>query len=285
MPNPFPGMNPYMEESADWRGVHTALILRISDALNAVLPSDYVATLEVRYVISHFAHAVLPDVAVLESRSFSLPRSTGGTIVLDRPQSVAAPSSSAASAAFDAPLVLRVEELEEEQSFINIMHIRNGKFRDAELVTSIEILSLTNKNTRDDGYKKYRHKQEQVLSSQANLLEIDLLRAGAHTAAVPQAALPTDCIWHYIICLHRGTRPHEYSVWLNSLRDPLPCVEVPLAQGDPSVALDLQTVLNLSYDVGAFDRQMDYTQEADPSLQGDDALWADALLRAQGLRA
>jgi hypothetical protein len=257
----------------------------VTQALNAVLPSDYVATLEVRCVISHFAHAVVPDVAVLESRSVTLSRSTGGTIVLDRPQSVALPSASAASVAFDTPLVLRVEEMEEEQSFINIMHIRNGKFRDAELVTAIEILSPTNKNTRDDGYKKYRHKQEQVLSSQANLLEIDLLRAWTHTVAIPKTALPPDRIRHYIICLHCGTRPHEYSVWLNSLRDSLPHVEVPLAQGDPSIALDLQALLNLSYDAGAFDRQIDYRQEPDPSLQDDDALWADTLLREQGLRS
>jgi hypothetical protein len=59
---------------------------------------------------------------------------------------------------------------------------------------------------------------------------------------------------------------------------------IPLAEGDPSVVLDLQAVFNLSYDAGAYDRLVDYAQEADPPLQGDDALWADALLRERGLR-
>ncbi len=100
----------------------------------------------------------------------------------------------------------------------------------------------------------------------------------------PRAILPADSVWNYIVCLHRGARPFEYAVWLNALRNRLPRVEVPLAEGDPSVILDLQAVLNLSYDAGAYDRQILYTEEADPPLTGDDALWADALLRERGLR-
>ncbi len=282
MPNPFPGMNPYLEERSDWRGLHTLMIGQTTQALNAVLPPDYVAAVESRCVISHFSRIAEPDVAVLESRPVSMPRSMGSVSVLDRPQTI---EPYPVSASFDLPLVLNLELLEERQAFINIMRVGSGKFRDAEVVTSIEILSPTNKNTRDDGYEKYRSKQEQVLSSRANLLEIDLLRAGTYTVAVPRAALPSDRAWDYIMCLHRGSRPSEYAVWLNSLRDVLPRVEVPLAEGDPSVALDLQAVVNLSYDAGAYDRQIDYTQEADPPLAGDDMLWADALLRERGLRS
>ncbi len=281
MPNPFPGMNPYLEERSDWRSLHTLMIGQTTQALNAVLPPDYVAAVESRCVISHFSRIAEPDVAVLESRPVSIPRSTGSVSVLDRPQTIEA---FAASASFDLLLVVNLELLEERQAFINIMRVGSGKFRDAELVTSIEILSPTNKNTRGDGYEKYRGKQEQVLSSQADLLEIDLLRAGTYTAAVPCAALPSDRAWDYVVCLHRESRPSEYAVWLNSLRDILPHVEVPLAHDDPSVVLDLQAVVNLSYDAGAYDRQIDYAQEADPPLHGDSAVWADALLRERGLR-
>lgn len=239
MSNPFPGMNPYLEERFSWQSYHNPLMVRIMDALNLVLPSNYVASTEVR---------------------------------------------ATAAAMFDTPLILSLEPVQERQVFVNIVRMSGGKFRDAEVVTSIEVLSPTNKNTRDDGRAAYRRKQEQVLSSRANLLEIDLLRAGTHTVAVLRAALPLDRAWDYIVCLHRGSRPSEYAMWLNSLHDPLPRVEVPLAEGDPSVVLDLQAVVNLSYDAGAYDRQIDYIQEADPPLQGDDTLWADVLLRERGLR-
>ncbi len=32
MPNPFPGMNPYLEECYDWRGIHNILIVPQSDS-------------------------------------------------------------------------------------------------------------------------------------------------------------------------------------------------------------------------------------------------------------
>jgi hypothetical protein len=280
MPNPFPGMNPYLEERSEWQGCHNSLMVRISDALNAVLPPEYVASTEVRCVIAHSARVIEPDVAVREQISVALPRCTGGTAILDLPKTatIVAPDS------FDLPLVVTVDTWEERQAFVNIVRVGKGKFRDAEVVTTIEILSPTSKNTWDDGYKAYRSKQEQVLSSRASLLEIDLRRTGTYAIAVPQAVLPIDRVWHYIACLHRGSRPPEYAVWLNSLHEPLPRVEVPLAEGDPSVVLDLQAVFNLSYDAGAYDRLVDYAQEADPPLQGDDALWADALLRERGLR-
>ncbi len=281
MPNPFPGMNPYLEEQSGWQGLHNMLIAQMAQALNAVLPPDYVASTEVRCLISRSPHEIAPDVVLRESWPVASPRSAGGVAVLDPPEAVLPPAMDA----FDTPLVLRLEPLEERQAFINIVRIVRGKFRDAEVITTIEVLSPTNKNTRDDGYETYRRKQQTVLSSRANLLEIDLLRAGTHSVAVPEAALPKERAWLYLVCLHRGSRPFEYAVWLNALSAPLPRVQVPLAAGDPPVVLDLQAVLNLSYDAGAYDRQIDYAQEADPPLQGDDALWADALLRERSLRS
>ena len=128
MPNPFPGMNPYLEERCDWRGLHNILIVQIMQALNAALPADYVATVEVRCVISYSVREIEPDVPIVESRRGALPRSTGGAAVLERPETV----TPSASDAFDLPLVLSVEPLEERQAFVNVMRVGGGKFRDAE---------------------------------------------------------------------------------------------------------------------------------------------------------
>lgn len=289
MPNPFPGMNPYLEERSGWQGLHNMLIAQIAQALNAVLPPNYVASTEVRCLISHSLREITPDISVRAALSNAYPHSAGGTAVLSpagNQVSVASP--------FDTPLIVSLSPIDsqqidsqqyERQAYINIVRLGRGRFQDAEVVTAIEVLSPTNKNRRDDGYEAYRRKQEQVLSSRANLLEIDLLRAGTHTVAVSRASLPTEPPWHYLICLYRWTRPAEYAVWLNALQSPLPRVEIPLADDDPSVALELQTVLNRTYDAGAYDRQIDYTLAPDPPLQSEDALWANSLLRERGLRA
>ena len=43
MPSPFPGMDPYLEDPAHWRGVHAVLIVGCYEALNATLPEGFVA--------------------------------------------------------------------------------------------------------------------------------------------------------------------------------------------------------------------------------------------------
>jgi hypothetical protein len=50
------------------------------------------------------------------------------------------------------------------------------------------------------------------------------------------------------------------------------------------VPLDLNAVLPAAYDHGAYDLSVDYRKEPDPPLSGEDAAWADALLRERGLR-
>lgn len=46
------------------------------------------------------------------------------------------------------------------------------------MVTVIELLSPTNKQRGSEGYIRYLQKRLDLLNSQANLVEIDLLRGG-----------------------------------------------------------------------------------------------------------
>jgi hypothetical protein len=50
------------------------------------------------------------------------------------------------------------------------------------------------------------------------------------------------------------------------------------------IVLDLQTVLDQTYDRGNYARKTDYRQEPEPPLRPEDAAWADTLLREKGLR-
>lgn len=68
MKNPFPGMNPWLQEY--WRDVHAKLLVYASDQLNGELPPGLQARVDERLAIASEEdqpRAYLPDVAVTES--------------------------------------------------------------------------------------------------------------------------------------------------------------------------------------------------------------------------
>ena len=65
MKNPFPGMNPWLEEY--WRDVHAHLLVYAADQLNGELPPDLTASVDERLVIDveeDEPRTYVPDVAV-----------------------------------------------------------------------------------------------------------------------------------------------------------------------------------------------------------------------------
>jgi len=44
MPSPFPGMDPWLEDSGVFPDLHSSLIFLLREALNATMPDGYVAT-------------------------------------------------------------------------------------------------------------------------------------------------------------------------------------------------------------------------------------------------
>jgi hypothetical protein len=257
-------MDPYLEKPGSWFGTHNVLIVAISAALNAVLPPQYAATVEERCYIAGLDRDVIrPDLVVQETLRPSARRA--GTAIAE---------------SIDPPLVLRTYPLEEKEAYIDILNVET----DERIVTTLELLNYTNKTLRNKGRALYRKKQAEILASQTHLIEIDLLRTGEHTVAVPAIALQEREHWDYLICLHRSGHGEEFEVWLNSVRQRLPRIAIPLDVGVPDVALNLQAVLDRCYHESAFDRRIDYRKDPVPPLRAADAAWADALLRANGLR-
>lgn len=265
MSGPFPGMDPYMEAPELWYGAHNKLIGYIETALNAILPTPYFASVEGRCYIERSPDPILPDIVVSRQTHPINAAASGGTAVAEP---------------FDPALHFHVPLIPVEEAFINIY---TGVDR-RQVVTTVELLSHTNKNTRNEGYRLYREKQQAVLASHSNLIEIDLLRRGKHSVAVPEIAFEPEHRHDYLVCLHRAGAGANYEVWLNSLPQRLPRIAVPLTANDPDVPLDLQTVFDKHYDEGLFRRKLDYRGEPVPPLTGSDAAWADSLLRADGLR-
>ncbi len=268
MPGPFPGMDPYLEDPFRWQGVHNTLITYIAAELNATLPPDYVADTGVRCVAEWQSGSILPDVFVQEEQGIATTGRSGSVSVLE------------GTRAIDAPLRLQAMEVEERQAYVNIINTRNE-----QIVSVIELLSPTNKNKNNSGWEAYRHKQRELLASHTSLIEIDLLRAGIYTVAVPISLIPPQRKWNYLTCLHRGGQGSVFEVWPHTVRECLPCIAVPLGANMPDLPLDLQQPFNRCYDEGRYNRKIQYAHEPIPPLSAEDAVWADALLREKGLRS
>jgi hypothetical protein len=265
MPGPFPGMDPYLEASGVWESVHHTFIVYAAAALNLVLPPQYVAIVEEWLIVLPPRRRIQPDVALSEAPAAP---SLSGVAVVERPM-----------LASDAPVI--VEALREDaphQLYVNIVRVKD----ESEIITTLELLSHANKSPGKDR-QAYRRKQAAVYASATHLIEIDLLRLGAHTVAVPLERLDA-ARYDYLACLHRGNTGPRFELWPVTVQQRLPRIRVPLEEEVPDAVLDLQAVLDRSYDEGAYARQIDYTGGAVPPLAAEDLRWADALLREKGLR-
>lgn len=268
--NPFPGMNPYMENPLLWRGHHNLLITYLNAELNQVLPLEYATRIEERVYVETWEKEYAADSAVVLTQPIS--PNTGGTAVLER-VSVAAP--------FDSPLTLEYGTETIREPFLEI----RSRNENDDIITVIEVLSPTNKKV-GQGRDEYQSKQKELIHSWVHLLEIDLLRAGQYSLAPDETRLRSKKRFDYLVSLHRGGRGSKFDCWPILLHERLPRVTVPLAGKDEYVTLDLQTVVNRVYSEGGLWRSLRYAyaNPPNPPLSASDTEWADTLLRERGLR-
>jgi hypothetical protein len=145
----------------------------------------------------------------------------------------------------------------------------------AELVTSLELLSPTNKQAGAQGRELYLRKQREILASRVNLVEIDLLRGGTHSTAVPwEQARAGAGAFDYHVCVWRWDQFDEYEVYPIQLADPLPVIGVPLRTGDGQVEADLQALFSRCWHAARYDREIDYASDLiEPPLTPEQADW------------
>jgi Protein of unknown function (DUF4058) len=267
MPGPFPGMDPYLEHPAGWPNFHHLFVTFASVALNQVLPEQYVARINERVYVIPPERNLYPDMIVLERPS-------------PRPAAEPGAGGAAVAMATEPTGILTVLPEERHEGFIQI--VRPGQ--EDTVVSVLELLSPSNKAPGSDGRELYRTKQQELLRSPTNLIEIDLLRAGEHTVAPPRERLMALGRWDFLVVSRRGGPKGRYEIWLNLLSERLPRIRIPLAGEDPDVVLDLQAVLDRCYEEGAYARQVNYRREPVPPLEADTIEWVHALLRERGLR-
>lgn len=264
MPSPFPGMDPYLERRAIWSDLHQGLITYSRDALQPLIRPRYHAHIGERVYVVHPPRVIYPDVSVTERRPALVPASPTGMAVPEP----------------DPPLVIAMPPEEVRETFIEIRDLTEG----GRVVTVIEFLSPANK-TPGEGRDLYLRKQEDMLSSETHLVEIDLLRQGEHTVAIPPYYLIPYQPWHYVISISRATHRDRFEVYPLTLRQRLPRIVIPLLDPDPDIVLDLQAVFNRCYENGAYADLIDYSADPEVPLAPDDMAWATELLRQKGLRS
>jgi hypothetical protein len=275
MPSPFPGMDPYLE-SPDWfPNLHDDLIFCLKELLQSRLPEPYYIRSRQRIWLEFSHRPIEPDIEVLrtgpEPRRSEREREHGGVALAE-----------VETAVFE-PIVLSVETIEHEPYEEPFLEIRRRQGTEDRLVTSMEILSLSNKTAGNPGHEKYLTKQREILGSQVNLVEIDLLRGGTHATALPkQLAVGKTGPFDYHISVHRFDRPNDYFVYPIALEQRLPAIAIPLLPGDPDIPFDLQAGFDRAYDAGPYQRVIRYgVDPIIPPLSPERAEWAAALITTQ----
>lgn len=255
MSSPFPGMDPYLEDPAEWGDAHTRLINVISEYLaDAVAPNFLVRIEEHVYVVPSgepdHRQTVVPDVYVA-----TLP---GAEPTATRAEGIITPPT----------LIEPIYDVEIRDRFIEIRDARNR-----EVVTSLEVLSPFNKAAGTEGRATFLRKRQAVMASKAHWIEIDLLRAGERPEEVAGRS-------DYYALLKRSGVAGPYEAWLFDLRDTLPTIAVPLRPPFPDVPLNLQKAFEDTYTRGHYAEGVDYSANPPlPRLRPADMAWSKERVR------
>jgi hypothetical protein len=252
MPSPFPGMNPYLERAQDWHDFHQRFIPAIAVALGGQVRPKY----HVRVDESVYIHELSDDRRILLGR----PDISIVDRAKDRGTTATLKSAAAPAYGFVPPKVDVVRE-----SFLSIVDLQTN-----DVVTVIELLSPSNKSRKEDR-EQYEAKRRQLLHSDVNFIEIDLLRGGGR---LPVTGLP-DC--DYYIMVSRVEERPRVGLWPILLKELLPTVPIPVRAGDAYASLNLQQVLNRVYDEAGYADYI-YDRTPEPPLHPTMGEWARQFL-------
>lgn len=259
MPSPFPGMDPYLEHPAHWPDAHHEIISVAREILNRQVRPKYVCRIEERvYISDEFdsgSHTIIPDLRIFTATG----EQSNVAVALQAAEPVVATT---------------MFELEIHEARIEVLDAEKKS-----VITVIEVLSPSNKVPGSTGLQSYREKRQEVMSSAAHFVEMDLLRAGSRFRVLARLA-ESD----YRVHVSRADRRPKGFIWPIDLKQPLPVISIPLKEPDESTPLDLQQVITTVYDRANYDLTTDYREDPVPPLKPEQATWAEELLHKKGLR-
>jgi hypothetical protein len=260
---PFVGMDPYMESSGLWRNFHANLMIRIQDTLADLVPQRYLVRAEERsYLLlagedGKEEHDFFPDVRVIEPQPSPRKKSK-------RRPSAASVTTAVVSVAQQPMQLSAFIEQEVRETFIDIF-VQEPDYR---LITTIEVLSPTNKERGGHGWNLYLRKRQGAMVCGVHLVEIDLLRGGTR--------MPMRDAWPngpYTLLVARAHQHLRCDVWPAYFHLPLPPIPIPLAAPDPDVALALQPIVESIYGRLRYAATIDYDKPLHPRLTPTEQKW------------
>jgi hypothetical protein len=254
MPSPFPGMNPYLEHPHFWADFHATYLTFLRSALMQTIGLNYYVAIE-EHIYIHESDddrklIGMPDIDITFTASPNEVTPSGGTATLPAPATVTIPK-------------LRKRKI----GYLEVVDGENQK-----VITVIELLSPSNKYAGEDR-ESYLTKRRELFATRVNLVELDFLRGGPR---LPLRDLPACS--YYAMVSRPLARP-KADIWPIKLREVLPSIPIPLSPGEPEPLVDLQAVLNRTYDESGSGRRI-YRHEPEPRLAPTDAEWAKEILAA-----
>lgn len=252
MPSPLPGMNPFIEQPELWSEFHSRMIVAIADSLDDLLNRDYRVAVEKRVYLSQDDEQVLigiPDVAVTSLTKLSK-------------------DSSRSIAAVAEPQTVELPQLEEVHE--RYLEIREGTT--GTVITTIELPSPKNKRS-GEGRDAYLRKRQQVLTSQTNFVEVDLLRGGRPFPVKGGIAS------NYRILVSRSCDRPQAQLYGFNLGQEIPVFGVPLRAGEAAPLLQLQPLIYQVYDRARFELAIDYRQPLSPQLSESEQTWVSECIK------
>ena len=141
------------------------------------------------------------------------------------------------------------------------------------LVTVIEVLSPANKRRHRDRYLANRNS---ILSSDAHLIEVDLLRDNPRM----EPDFPDEGYVILVAPAQEG-KPHHGEVYEIGVRGPLPIIPLPLLKGDPDVPVNLPELVHGIYESGRYRLGLDYTRFPSKPFSDADRAWVESMLAAR----
>jgi hypothetical protein len=253
----FPGMDPWLEHPDLWPDVHNSLITAMRDALSPLVLPRYFVGVDSRTTVltgMDVERVYLPDVLVHAVEPTANVRRENG-------------AAGASTSVRTIEVIVPVQEDEIEETFLTIKELPGRK-----LVTVIEVLSPTNKKTKD-ARAEYLEKRRDLIRSGVHFVEIDLLRAGE-----PMPLINSDPPSDYRILICR--RGHAKRAVLHAFpwTLPIPAISIPLLPGDAEPILDVNSVLHGLMDRVRYDLVVNYQVPPEPPLRPQDDSWAAGII-------
>jgi hypothetical protein len=254
-------MDPYLE-GPEWADFHLTFLVMLREELNRQVSPRYLVRIDRRVYLEPVDDedaprktVVLPDVLIDKESSAPLP-APAGTATLAQPLQGLLP-----------------ELVDVHEAYLEIR-----EFATKEVVTALELLSPSNKRAGSEGREHYLAKRNEVLSSPTHLVEFDFLRGGRRVPL--RTPLPAG---DYFMILSRAPLRPQVEIYAWGLRDRLPIIPIPLAEGDPDLRLDLQAVFDAAYESGGYEALLRSYRDRplNPPVSSPDETWiADQLQSA-----